>query len=480
MKAARKRMQARYSKGSTTLLISMGVAAVITILLIAYLGYIRPAQELKESVKAIPEVEEFLSQHPDADLSGKTAVTEDSLTPYGAEVVEQPIWKVEVSDGERNVTVFLGGDTNPIYVVETWRCGNGECEDKENCEVCEADCGCSEIERCEERICTTYCGNAICEDNEGCETCREDCATPQDHGICKDNEAYWVDSCGYEGELRESCTGETECFEGECRLKCGNGICEEDEDCGTCKPDCGCESFERCQAGVCITFCGNEICELEENCGTCEQDCGCGEFGRCTDGKCEVWCGNDRCDSSEDCESCSEDCGCSYTQRCENAVCVNFCGNGICEEDEKCDTCTADCGCSSSEKCENEVCVTWCGNGVCDSGEGCESCTADCACSEDGRCISDACIEPTGSKTDTISVGETRTYSVTSNSYEVTLTYVNTGVAKFVVNGVSTSQLTAGESDVLSDGNEIKLIQVIYQGYAGGTQSAEFIITTYN
>ncbi len=81
-----------------------------------------------------------------------------------------------------------------------------------------------------------------------------------------------------------------------------------------------------------------------------------------------------------------------------------------------------------------------------------------------------------GASSDTISVGETKTYQIGDADYEVTLTYVNIGVAKFTVNGVATNQLAAGETDVLSDGTEIGLSEVLYQGYAGGTQSASFYL----
>ncbi len=81
-----------------------------------------------------------------------------------------------------------------------------------------------------------------------------------------------------------------------------------------------------------------------------------------------------------------------------------------------------------------------------------------------------------GSAKDTIAVGETKTYSVGDKDYEVTLTYAESNKAKFTVNGVSTNLITAGDTDVLSDGTELGLSEVLYQPYAGGIQSAEFYI----
>ncbi len=458
-------------------------AAFIILVLLAYVAYLKPVREIKEAVVSLPEVEEFLNQHPDAELTGKMRVANDSLAAYGVEMEEQPVWRVSMSDGERNVTVFLGGDSHPLYVVEDWKCGDGTCDPKENCEVCSADCGCPAVERCEERLCVTYCGNSVCDPDEECSSCRGDCAVPGNHSICVGTEATWVDSCGYQEGLRENCTGEKECFGGECRPRCGNGLCDADygEDCSTCAADCGCGESERCENAMCVTFCGNGRCELEENCASCDTDCGCGEFGRCEEGKCQIWCGNGRCDADESCGTCLADCGCNATQQCESALCANFCGNGICESDENCGSCDEDCGCSAIERCEDAAeCVTFCGNGVCESsGEGCGSCTADCTCSQASRCRSDACAAASGTERDTVAVGETRTYSIAGRSYEVTLTFVYSGKAKFTVNGVSTSLIDEGGIGVLSDGTELKLFDVLYQAYAGGIQSADFSLTTY-
>ena len=86
-----------------------------------------------------------------------------------------------------------------------------------------------------------------------------------------------------------------------------------------------------------------------------------------------------------------------------------------------------------------------------------------------------------GAASDTLNVGETKTYTVGTTDYEVELTFVtgttsSTYAAKFTVNGVSTAQLLIGETDVLADGTEIGVADVLYQAYAGGVQSAEFFI----
>ena len=52
-------------------------------------------------------------------------------------------------------------------------CGDGVCDDSEDCARCEADCG----------ACAAVCGDGQCDDGETCTTCDADC------GACADNEA---------------------------------------------------------------------------------------------------------------------------------------------------------------------------------------------------------------------------------------------------------------------------------------------------
>lgn len=86
---------------------------------------------------------------------------------------------------------------------------------------------------------------------------------------------------------------------------CGDGKCNNGENCSSCQQDCG-----KC--------CGNGKCDNGENCSSCEKDCG----------KC---CGNGKCDNGENCSSCEKDCG-----KC--------CGNGKCDYGEDCASCEKDCG----------------------------------------------------------------------------------------------------------------------------------------
>jgi surface antigen len=79
-------------------------------------------------------------------------------------------------------------------------------------------------------------------------------------------------------------------------------------------------------------FCGDGSCNNGENCSSCEKDCG----------KCE-YCGDGKCNNGESCSSCSKDCG----------AC---CGNGQCDNGESCASCEKDCGiCNEVPKGELEV-----------------------------------------------------------------------------------------------------------------------------
>jgi len=72
--------------------------------------------------------------------------------------------------------------------------------------------------------------------------------------------------------------------------------------------------------------------------------------------------------------------------------------------------------------------------------------------------------------------GETTTVSIGADSYEVTLTYVDSTYAKFTVNGEQTNKLQVGDTYKLSNGKEIGVSEVLYQSYAGGIHSADFFL----
>jgi len=145
--------------------------------------------------------------------------------------------------------------------------------------------------------------------------------------------------------------------------ECGNGNCEEGEDCNTCPDDCISSS----------TKCGNDICEVGENCETCPEDCN----GEDVDEQQGLYCcygGSDEPDTDENgAVSCSDArCGAS-AGRCNFSNTVEYCcGDGVCQEGETMANCPID-GCT-------------CGDGECDVGENTHNCPEDCKCNNNRQC----------------------------------------------------------------------------------------------
>lgn len=208
---------------------------------------------------------------------------------------------------------------------------------------------------------------------------------------------------------------------------CGDGKCEEGEDCNNCEKDCGCTGNTHCATnGACVyESCGNGACDEWEDCG-CVEDCPCNQGYTCKmvektwcgsnynpgnvetspADSCEVSgemvracvvpkCGDGKCDGNqwnENCQSCPEDCGCAGGEICSNATCQKVeCNNdGTCDSWENCGNCLEDCPCSFGKYCDDNTCK-WevpptCGDGTCNTWENCGKCPADCGCPENTAC----------------------------------------------------------------------------------------------
>ena len=331
----------------------------------------------------------------------------------------------EVCVGE--VTEFGCGECGPEP-----GCGNGQCEAPgETCFTCSADCG-----DCQ------YTGDC-CLDN-GTPGCQDkaiaDCVCVQDPFCCTDG---WDDVCV--GEVVEFGCGECETSP-----DCGNGTCDEGENCIECPADCGectgtgdcCEPQETpgCQDGpvaqcVCIqdAFCCVE--QWDEQCVAEVTQFGCGECATGED------CGNGTCDTAESCISCPLDCGscagegdCCHpnaTPGCEDAAiadcvcakdmfccesewdsfCVDQvtefgcgdcgdaagCGDGTCAVDEDCIVCPEDCGFCPGE---GDCCL---GNGT----PGCQDkAIQDCVCAEDAFCCQSEWDDICASEVESLGCGD--------------------------------------------------------------------------
>lgn len=247
-------------------------------------------------------------------------------------------------------------------------------------------------------------GGTVCEGG----ACMDPGCEPECQGrICG------ADGCG--GVCGECAAGEVCSLEGRCDPpppRCGDDVCNGDEDCSTCPADCGnccgdgtcdAEGGERCT--TCPADCGcaaGEVCEAGTGeCAACVPQCegrACGDDGcggvcgacddgvECVAGRCDVPCAP-TCDG-RDCggDGCGGVCGmCEDEQVCTAGGACNdppaSCGDAVCDPDEDCSTCPADCG-----QC--------CGDGACVAGVGedCSTCPADCGCGEGEACDERQCV----------------------------------------------------------------------------------------
>ncbi len=81
-----------------------------------------------------------------------------------------------------------------------------------------------------------------------------------------------------------------------------------------------------------------------------------------------------------------------------------------------------------------------------------------------------------GSTSDTLLEGESKTYTTGGKEYEVTLSFVDSDQAKFIVNGETTNLIRDGDTYKLNDGTEIGVSEILYQDYAGGVHSSTFFL----
>ena len=238
-------------------------------------------------------------------------------------------------------------------------CGDGQCNGDESCDSCPGDCG------------SCFCGDGRCSPGE-CATCDTDCpdgcfcphdeCTPGDalDPGCGDCVASTCDEDPYccSSSWTGFCVRTAEDVCGlDCPPVCGDGLCEEGENSGTCPnecpPTCG-DGFCSEQCGFCVEdcgecVCGNGECEVEE-CGSCEADCpGCVcphdvcTLGEPLDRDCGV-CQSTVCSIFSYCCSGEWDAFCRLAADALCDVdCPAECGDGFCEPEESCGVCPADC-----------------------------------------------------------------------------------------------------------------------------------------
>ncbi len=82
-----------------------------------------------------------------------------------------------------------------------------------------------------------------------------------------------------------------------------------------------------------------------------------------------------------------------------------------------------------------------------------------------------------GSVRDTLLSGESKEYTLGSDTYDVALTFTNSASqASFTINGEASGLLDEGETFTLANGKSLGLSDVLHNDFAGGTQSASFYL----
>ena len=291
-------------------------------------------------------------------------------------------------------------------------CGDDTCDANESCESCPEDCG-----ECPE------CGDGVCDDGEDCDACPDDCPCAGD--CCAASEAPGCDDAEISACV---CEADSFCCEvkwdslcvdiagNDCGAdcggpgECGDGVCDDEEDCESCPEDC--EECADCGDGECLD--GENCWTCAEDCGDCEGDCceangtpGCedvvvtdcvcsddafccgsewdamcvGVASDLCEADCGPVCGDGECDAGELCGLCPEDCG----------ACPPVCGDGDCNGDETKCSCAQDCGACGGCCTAGQACVSGGADDACgDGGQACAACTNGDICF-DGACIVGTC-----------------------------------------------------------------------------------------
>jgi len=232
---------------------------------------------------------------------------------------------------------------SPVYDIfqptfnVTDDCGNGICDEGENCLSCPSDCISGTSGGFE-------CGNGVCEDGETCFTCPQDCMSSE---TSSDGNELEKGFCCYGGRKNPGMENAVNCDD----LRCS-------------RPGLGIECSRK-ESPFVTYCCGDGVCSGEETYLNCEID------------NCAELCGNGICDEKEgeNAESCASDCMCNFDGHCDSWESVTSCpldctcGNNVCDVDlgENVANCMYDCACNANYQCEpwedEKYCPRDCGYG---------------------------------------------------------------------------------------------------------------------
>jgi len=197
------------------------------------------------------------------------ACSDDGLFCNGSEICDESLETCSHTGDPCDPGLECNEDTDQCDSL----CGNGECNEGENCNSCPSDCDSGlggtpeacwkydgvchpvkEDETCADCSPGFCCGNGVCEDGEDGNNCEIDCGAPP---FCGDGECI-------DGEDKCSCSGDCgtpPSFED----SCSNGL---DDDCdgfADCS-DTDCDADPYCSGPDCNTIDDRKLCNNESRC----------------------------------------------------------------------------------------------------------------------------------------------------------------------------------------------------------------------
>lgn len=262
----------------------------------------------------------------------------------------------ELSDGIVLDVIDIMRDewTGLDTVTFTFRnyCGDRQCNSNENCNICQADCGCQEDYACDQgtnRCRQVNCGDNKCDPNEEC--VQDSCC----YGKIVDlkTDIRHCGACTKQCSYKEGCSQGTCAREGQqnitaSNISCGDRICQQNEK--NCCSDCGCKEGYSCVEEVCVR-------------NACASTDDCNDHNPCTTDTCTG--------TPKTCVHKDQD-GCSIEEECvqqTNSISINnvssFCNVKNEWEKQRADGAQCDEGYEClGEKCQSNTCYTEKSKGV--------------------------------------------------------------------------------------------------------------------
>ena len=226
--------------------------------------------DISPIVKAMPEVQQFLSEHPNAEIKAalwsESAVDkkiEDIRADCGQQMEVQSLWTVSIKENNVELEVWLDASKQPICIIKR---GSDSASPKN------PDTSCPQVITPAINLTTSECIEYLtpCDVPEGWSivSACPPIQTPKCPEICDDNNKCTRDYCS--SETNYQCKHDR-IVSVECGNKCPNSC----DDMNSCTQDyCSSGTSYQCEHKPITPCCGNGICESTESFNECSEDCG--------------------------------------------------------------------------------------------------------------------------------------------------------------------------------------------------------------